>query len=1309
MALAHSGPLLASGGADSAVRLYALRNAAEETTNTVASIAKVTYVGHIVLKAGTLYSLALLKDRHDSAVLCAGCQDTNAYVMRVVLPTVSTGSSPLNYLAAAPLRVLSSVRLAGSAGFIFSLVWKPSPPEAAGSNDVVGGCGDGLLRVWRVPAGFGLDTRAAAGSAGDASAGFAPASTTASEPVSDMQPITAVQAGASVVLAHHTSAALSMASADKTASAPVLAMLPGGCGAVYALAAYGKDIYAACADGGVRVFDAASLWLKYLLSGHSGEVLSLCLLQDPQNHSHATASSSGHGHGGELGAAIMSPVSPAAAAHPLDDVKRREAFTSSAQPQPHAYLCSGGADGTLRFWSTRTYLCVRVVDFAAMTPSTSSAYHRGATSGSSTVAADTVGDALGGAGSSGRFAWPSTGSVAGAGTHSTPGASASANGLKTGCSPTVLALASHGRLLLASTGDGIVHALDAAAALLWRASEGGGSIETSAGGSAWMPPMSDQPSAVIARRPRASSSGSDGVSAGQVPPTAISHDGGAVESGATEDALGRVPSGHSPAAAGSQKLESLVAAAETDADSPVSTQSLLSRLRQLVSIPSISLLDGAQPRDVNACWRAARYLQDALSSFGAEVRLVCGSPGVNPTVLGRLGGFDPDVPAILLHAHYDVQPPGDMREWANPPFGLTGRDGFLYGRGASDCKGPLLAMLYSAVRVHRALQAQAARQSEDLAAGASSGAAPAPAPAPRLAFVFVFEGEGENGSAGFREAVLQSLDFFANTIAIINCNNVWLGEDVPCLTYGMRGLCKVKVEVTGSSSDLHSGLDGGVSHEPLQDLCALMGGLVDPRSGRIAVPGLYDAVAPLSPQELRLYQQVSDFDVDRFCDSRGLAGVWSSSNLRTVRQAAAGGSSDGGLPSATAAAASAVGSKRSRLLATGLTSDAADRGPSLEAADGAAATETLSKRPRAELEGSALADAAAAAAVPAGPPATASIVSTPLPPAPGGGIPAILLPSSTAAASAGGRDMRDPVASERGLQDAPTGLRDVAAAELIGGRPPSRKAIAREGQADSVAVSMNAHTSFAAAAAKAATSAVHTASCPCSSGDGLDGDSGPSLGGPGADGEWSGEEASGAGCGSGQASAAMSVEAAVLLRRWREPALSVHGIACSAANESIIPRAATAFLSVRTVPHMTSARTFELIAQHLRTAFEARASVNSLAVTMTAHAAWWLQSPAASHYQVAARAVQRHWGRPPMFVREGGTVRVTTFLEKTLKAPALHLPVGQSSDAPHLPNERIRLLNLVTGCRVLASMFLDFAARGQALGQPEASGVPKSD
>jgi acetylornithine deacetylase/succinyl-diaminopimelate desuccinylase-like protein len=55
---------------------------------------------------------------------------------------------------------------------------------------------------------------------------------------------------------------------------------------------------------------------------------------------------------------------------------------------------------------------------------------------------------------------------------------------------------------------------------------------------------------------------------------------------------------------------------------------------------------------------------------------------------------------------------------------------------------------------------------------------------------------------------------------------------------------------------------------------------------------------------------------------------------------------------------------------------------------------------------------------------------------------------------------------------------------------------------------------------------------------------------------------------------------------------------------------------------------------------------------------------------------------------------------QTLKAPAIHIPVGQSSDAPHLPNERIRLLNLVTGMKVLETFFQELAA--SRLGAPSA-------
>jgi len=63
---------------------------------------------------------------------------------------------------------------------------------------------------------------------------------------------------------------------------------------------------------------------------------------------------------------------------------------------------------------------------------------------------------------------------------------------------------------------------------------------------------------------------------------------------------------------------------------------------------------------------------------------------------------------------------------------------------------------------------------------------------------------------------------------------------------------------------------------------------------------------------------------------------------------------------------------------------------------------------------------------------------------------------------------------------------------------------------------------------------------------------------------------------------------------------------------------------------------------------------------------------------LARRALRQVWGEEPQLVREGGSYGgVTSFLEDTLRAPAVHLPLGQASDAAHLPNERIRVHNLV--------------------------------
>jgi di- and tripeptidase len=51
----------------------------------------------------------------------------------------------------------------------------------------------------------------------------------------------------------------------------------------------------------------------------------------------------------------------------------------------------------------------------------------------------------------------------------------------------------------------------------------------------------------------------------------------------------------------------------------------------------------------------------------------------------------------LLNAsrHYDVVPASD-KDWTSPPFELTSRNGYLYGRGVSDNKGPILAFAHAA-------------------------------------------------------------------------------------------------------------------------------------------------------------------------------------------------------------------------------------------------------------------------------------------------------------------------------------------------------------------------------------------------------------------------------------------------------------------------------------------------------------------------------------------------------------------------------------------------------------------------------------
>ncbi|UOQ61019.1 M20/M25/M40 family metallo-hydrolase [Leucobacter rhizosphaerae] len=91
---------------------------------------------------------------------------------------------------------------------------------------------------------------------------------------------------------------------------------------------------------------------------------------------------------------------------------------------------------------------------------------------------------------------------------------------------------------------------------------------------------------------------------------------------------------------------------------------------------------------------AADYVAAYLSELGLEPEIFESAPG-RASVIARVPGTDPELPALVLHGHLDVVP-ADPENWSVDPFAGTIRDGMLWGRGAVDMKD-MDAMILTAV------------------------------------------------------------------------------------------------------------------------------------------------------------------------------------------------------------------------------------------------------------------------------------------------------------------------------------------------------------------------------------------------------------------------------------------------------------------------------------------------------------------------------------------------------------------------------------------------------------------------------------
>ena len=256
-------------------------------------------------------------------------------------------------------------------------------------------------------------------------------------------------------------------------------------------------------------------------------------------------------------------------------------------------------------------------------------------------------------------------------------------------------------------------------------------------------------------------------------------------------------------------------------------------LEKLVSYRTVS----SRPEYAPDCRRGASYLRNLFKQFGAETELFNTEGNWNPIVFARFKAKTnkrSKGKTVLFYGHYDVVAADDKEQtWNTNPFEMQGVNGYLYGRGVSDNKGPVLAALYAVA---------------DIVAREQLGSD----------IVFLIEGEEESGSRGFQTAIRKNKHIIGDVDWILLANSYWLNDDIPCLTYGLRGVIRATIEVTSERPDLHSGVDGSqLISEALKDLIALLSTLTG-SVGEVTIPGFYDSLPPMTKSEHERYQIISE-------------------------------------------------------------------------------------------------------------------------------------------------------------------------------------------------------------------------------------------------------------------------------------------------------------------------------------------------------------------------------------------------------------------------------------------------------------------
>src|SRR5919109_2528551 len=169
-----------------------------------------------------------------------------------------------------------------------------------------------------------------------------------------------------------------------------------------------------------------------------------------------------------------------------------------------------------------------------------------------------------------------------------------------------------------------------------------------------------------------------------------------------------------------------------------------------------------------------------------------------------------------------------------------------------------------------------------------------------------------------------------------------------------------------------------------------------------------------------------------------------------------------------------------------------------------------------------------------------------------------------------------------------------------------------------------------------------------------------------------------------------------LERIWGRPTFEVNGLLAGFTGEgakTVIPAVAMAKVSMRLVPNQDPDKIAKLFEDYIKKVAPKTVEIK----VMRMHGGKpWMTEFDNKFVQAAGRAIEKGFGKTPVFNREGGSIPVVATFQEILGLPSVLFGVGLPDENAHAPNEKLDLGNFHGG--IIASAFLyDEIAKSERL------------